>query len=328
LSPDGVSVSSSLELRPTATATTPPTPAATTTMSGESPTARLIANTATGVHVAGPARPHEHDPYFKSSDGALKTYSFDYEALTKFDIDMYFANAIVGVMVFPLAWPALICTVPIYCCFQKQNVRDQSYAQHLAITQDGIRFVVDRHKTSCRLDCQDVGKASKTVPYDKMTDCDIEEPAGSAGPWCWLVPRVLSTVHVDTASSGAKDENGATTHELTIRGLIDPEGFKKDVWAMKRGEAVDGVNGTVAPMAVSMIRDASRIGGAPAMDTTTQPLLTEQNALLREMLATMNARAPAAASEELRSVAAALQETNELLRKLVVEKEQHQHQQQ
>merc|ERR1719421_2597890 len=161
-------------------------------------------------------------------------------------------------MTFPLAWPALICTVPIYCCFQKQNVRDQSYAQHLAITQDGIRYVVDKHKTACRLDCQDVGKVSKTVPYDKMTDCDIEEPAGSTGPCCYLVPRVLHTVHVDTASSGAVVEGAGVTHELTIRGLVNPEGFKRDVWAMKRGEAVDGVDGTVAPMAVSMIRDSPR----------------------------------------------------------------------
>lgn len=300
-------------------------------MSSESPHARLITNTATGVHIAGPARPHEIDPFFKPSDSVLKTYSFDYEALAAFDIDLYFANSIVGAMTFPLAWPALLCTVPMYLCYQKQNVRDLSYAQHLALTQDGIRFVVDRHKTSCRLDCQDVGKVSKTVPFDKMTDCDIEEPAGSAGPCCWLVPRVLSTVHVDTASSGATNEQGVTMHELTIRGLVDPELFKKDVWAMKRGEAVDGVDGTVAPMAVSMIRDATGGGGggkAPAVDTTTQPLLTEQNALLREMLAAMTARgggaaaaAPSEASEELRNVAAALQETNELLRQLVVEKE-------
>lgn len=48
------------------------------------------------------------------------------------------------------------------------NIDDVSRAQHLAITQDGIRYVVDRHKTGCRLDCQDVGKVSKTVPYDKM----------------------------------------------------------------------------------------------------------------------------------------------------------------
>jgi hypothetical protein len=160
----------------------------------------------------------------------------------------------------------------------------------------------------------------------RRTDCDIEEPAGSAGPCCYLVPRVLHTVHVDTASSGAANPAapGTMTHELTIRGLVDPEGFKRDVWAMKRGEVVDGVDGTVAPLAVSMIRDSAHSAPvAPA--EVTAPLLVEQNSLLREMLAAMKAVPPpaapeAAANEELRSVAAALEETNRLLRQMVDDK--------
>ena len=135
----------------------------------------------------------------------------------------------------------------------------------------------------------------RDTPFHR-TDCDIEEPAGSAGFCCYLVPRVLHTVHVDTASSGSVipgDVKGAITHELTIRGLLDPEGFKRDVWAMKRGEVVDGVDGTVAPLAVSMIRD--RAQHAPAASTEpTAPLLVEQNSLLREMLAAM--KTPAVAS--------------------------------
>ena len=95
---------------------------------------------------------------------------------------------------------------------------------------------------------------------------------------------------------------------------------------MKRGEAVDGVDGTVAPMAVSMIRDATRGPAGPPLADASQALLVEQNALLREMLAAMSpARAPpheptAPEAEELRNVAAALQETNQLLRQLVAEK--------
>lgn len=282
--------------------------------------APLIA-AATAVHVAGPARPHELDPFFKPSDGVLKTYQFEYGTLTNFDTELTFSNSIIGPLFFPPAWPAMVCTVPFFYLFQKQNIRDQNNAQHLAITQDGIRFVVDRHKTACRLDCQDAGKVSKTVPYDKMTDCDIEEPAGSDGPCCYLVPRVLHTVHVDTASSGAVNEGGKVTHELTIRGLVDPEQFKRDVWAMKRGEAVDGVDGTVAPMAVSMIRDSTRATPATHAADTTAPLLAEQNTLLREMLVAMKAREPPSASphqaQELRDVATALQETNALLRQMV-----------
>ena len=199
--------------------------------------APLIA--ATGVHVAGPSRPNDIDPFFKKSDGVLKTYEFEYDQLTAFDTEVAFSG-LVGICCFPPAWAAMPCAAATYFLYQKQNISDLARAQHLAITQDGIRYVVDKHKTACRLDCQDVGKVSKTVPYDKMTDCDIEEPAGSAGPCCYLVPRVLHTVHVDTASSGAIKEEGVT-HELTIRGLVDPEGFKRDV------VRIDASNSSMGP---------------------------------------------------------------------------------
>merc|ERR1712046_303582 len=115
-------------------------------------------------------------------------------------------------------------------CFSsciRPNIRDKTRATHLAISHDGVRFVVDRHLTQCRLQCQEMGKVSKTVPYDKMTDCDIEEPAGSSGCCCYLVPNTLSVVHIDTASSGVVAVEGKTIqrHELTLRGLVDPESF-------------------------------------------------------------------------------------------------------
>jgi len=64
----------------------------------------------------------------------------------------------------------------------------------------------------------------------------------------WDVLRVcpaeqtLHVVQVDTASGAGKADGG---HELSLKGLIDPEAFKPDVWAMKRGETIDGVDGTV-----------------------------------------------------------------------------------
>ena len=58
---------------------------------------------------------------------------------------------------------------------------------------DGIRYIKDKHKIGLRMDCQDVGKYTKTVPYDKLTDCDIEEPAGAAGPCCCMVPHTVSS---------------------------------------------------------------------------------------------------------------------------------------
>ena len=65
------------------------------------------------------------------------------------------------------------------------------------------------------------------VPFDKITDCDVTEPAGNE---CFCIKRILSTVNIDTASSGGPEKGP----ELRIVGLKDPHGFKKLVWAMKR----------------------------------------------------------------------------------------------
>jgi hypothetical protein len=182
--------------------------------------------------------------------------------------------------------------------FQK-DVDDKIRAQHLAITQDGIKYVVDRHKTGCRLDCQDQGKVSKTVPFDKITDCDIEEPAGSSGPCCCLVKNTLTLVNVDTASGnrGGPGE-GESGHELSLKGLIDPHGFKKAVWSMKRGEGIPG--GASMPVTSSpvMARDvemevtSSYFGksksAAPASNSDLAPLMMEQINLLKEQISILN----------------------------------------
>jgi hypothetical protein len=159
------------------------------------PSAPLLA-AATGVHVAGPARPNEIDPFFKKSDGVLKTYEIDYDKLASFDKEVAFSN-LVGLGCFPpVGCIALAIAAPVYYLFAKQNINDVAHAQHLAITPDGIRFVVDRHKAGCRLDCQDVGKVSKTVPYDKMCASlhrPSQPPDKSSLPACSPVIRKLTS---------------------------------------------------------------------------------------------------------------------------------------
>ena len=58
---------------------------------------------------------------------------------------------------------------------------------------------------------------------------------------------------------------------------------------MKRGEPVDGVDGTVAPMAVSMHRgdgpSGSALASAAASSDKVTLALEEQTSLLKEMLA-------------------------------------------
>ena len=105
----------------------------------------------------------------------------------------------------------------------------------MAITRDGIKFVRDKRKTGCGLNCTDSGKISKTVPFDKIIDCDVTEPAGAT---CCCIDNVLSVVNVDTASSGGGE--GGPSHELSLAGLKEPLKFKQLVWAMKRANAKGG----------------------------------------------------------------------------------------
>jgi hypothetical protein len=131
---------------------------------------------------------------------------------------------------------------------------------------------------------------SKTVPFDKITDCDVQEPAGAS--CCGLVPNILYTVNVDTAST-------STGHELSIVGLKDPYAFKDLVWKMKRGEvtmpaAVAVGSAGSAPVSFSMQRggvEMSGLAGAAAGNAkATQVLesiekrLDEQNDLLRQLI--------------------------------------------
>jgi len=174
------------------------------------------------------------DLFFQNEPGLVKTYTFDREQMIAFETTLK-QN---------YNWGGDPCNILFLPCFVYNNyyllvanVRDEVNATHVAITVDGIKFVVDAHKTQYRLDCQDVGRVSKTVAFTKITDADIAEPGGKSGPCCCMIDNVLTVVNVDTASSGGGVQQ---PHELSISGLSDPHAFKQDVWAMIRGEGVDG----------------------------------------------------------------------------------------
>jgi hypothetical protein len=170
--------------------------------------------------------------YWADEPNLVREWEINYAQLVSFDRSLEVKNEMAACcFFFGLCLPFLPCTL--------DNIRDLDRAKHVAITRDGIRYSVDKHKTGCRCDCQDVGKETKTVPFDKITDCDIKEPGGSSGPICCLEKNVIYTVVVDTASSGGGRE-GVPVHELTIRGLHDPKGFKEMVWQMKRVSCLAG----------------------------------------------------------------------------------------
>lgn len=166
------------------------------------------------------------DDFFdlEESSEIIAVFDFDYATMEDFNTKVGFASLAAFCLYPPIFGLAVLGCAP---CFLRKNVGWSARSQHVALTRDGIRFVRDRRKTCWGLSCTDAGRSSKTVPYDKITDCDIEEPAGNT---CLCIGNVLTTVNIDTASSG-----GPGNHkELKITGLKDPAGFKKLVWAMKR----------------------------------------------------------------------------------------------
>ena len=159
------------------------------------------------------------DPYFKDDPDVLKTYSFDYAKIVAFEQDLHFSNLLGNI----LCPPCLLLGCMSYFACEKQNIDDKVKAQHLAITRDGIKYVVERHAEGCRMECQQQGKVSKTVPFDKLTDCDIEEPAGSSGCCLMLVPNALNIVQVPPLWCRSKPRASANGHAEPRRpGLAAP----------------------------------------------------------------------------------------------------------
>jgi len=207
------------------------------------------------------------DRFFTGHPGVIAVFDFDYDLIIGFQTKLRWAQF----MLCPPAWfSSLLC----YPCFLSQNVEWKTRAQHVALTVDGIRYVVDKHPTCCGLSCSDRGRESKTVPYDKITDCDVQEPAGAA--CCCCIQKVLSQVRVDTASSGSKE--GVPQHEVVLEGLRFPIDFKQAVWSMKRGEFPAASNVPLGPTAA-----APRVATAPAQASMTNELLTEIRNELREL---------------------------------------------
>mmetsp|Transcript_61198 Transcript_61198/g.99076 ORF Transcript_61198/g.99076 Transcript_61198/m.99076 type:complete len:240 (-) Transcript_61198:192-911(-) len=220
--------------------------------------------------------PPSTDTYFQGEPGLIATFDLDYDSIIDFNTKVAWA----AFLCFPPSWISTLCCVP---CYLQKNVEWKARSQHVALTRDGIRYVREKRKTLCGASWQDQGKESKTVPYDKITDCDVQEPAGAA--CCCFINRVLSEVHVDTASSGPGKEGHM--HELELSGLRYANEFKSAVWAIKRGEVPENASMPKGPR-------AEQLAAAPLQDQMSTHLLTEIRDELRQLNATMRQAPPQA----------------------------------
>ena len=166
------------------------------------------------------------DDFFDDDDGVVAAFDFNYEQMETCYSSVIWCYLGLSILYIPIFITLMAGLTP---CYLQRNVQWRVQAQHISplpITRDGIRFVRNRRRTCWGCTCTDAGKSSKPIPFDKITDCDIKEPAGNT---CVIIPNVLTTVNVDTAS-----HRGPEHHEFQIAGLKNARRFQKIIWAMKR----------------------------------------------------------------------------------------------
>lgn len=108
------------------------------------------------------------DDFFEDEDDIVAVFDFDYEAMESFYTNVGWIWIGATILYSPLFVASMVGLAP---CYLRRNVSWNAQSQHVAVTRDGIRFVRDRRRTCWGMPCTDAGKSSKTVPFDKITDC-------------------------------------------------------------------------------------------------------------------------------------------------------------
>ena len=217
---------------------------------------------------AGPGGPFRaqpysaHDPFWDGQAGILKSYTFNYEAVTVYEQQKAFSD--LG----PCCLHPVTCWFPIfpaYLCYHftcgKYNIRDAVHAQHVALTANGIRYVVDKHTGNCWgypkgndsspcCGCDEVGRHSRTIPYDQISDCEVMEPGGVDGDCACVFPaeRTFYTLYVGTTTEELKRNTGMGHAPISLMGIDAPYELKKDVLSMKRDQGIVEAEAGRAPL--------------------------------------------------------------------------------
>ena len=105
------------------------------------------------------------DSFFEDDDDIVAVFDLDYDAMESFYTSLGWIGIGLSLLWGPLFTIAALTLTP---CFLRTNVQWAVRAKHVAVTRDGIRFVQNRRPCGWGLECMDVGKSSKTVPFDMV----------------------------------------------------------------------------------------------------------------------------------------------------------------
>jgi hypothetical protein len=101
------------------------------------------------------------DDYFVNDSDVIAVFDFDYDAM-----ETYYSSigwTLYGGSLFCLPNLFTLMTFSLLPCYLRNNVSWNVRSKHVAITREGIRFVVERHPTCYGHSCMDAGRSIKMV---------------------------------------------------------------------------------------------------------------------------------------------------------------------
>mmetsp|Transcript_56147 Transcript_56147/g.142990 ORF Transcript_56147/g.142990 Transcript_56147/m.142990 type:complete len:259 (-) Transcript_56147:45-821(-) len=204
----------------------------------------------------------------------------------------------------PLLWPCCMpvwpCTILMHFLCIRQNIDDKIKSMRVNLTDEQIEYEEGPYFTCLRHDaCGKQGRVNKVIPYDRVQDVRLEEPAGN---YCCVFPFKITLVsvqtaggsvgHIETWMPGREFQGGKVGRsELELWGLEDATAFRNMILDMKKkgkglGGAGDGMGSTSAPSQQRMASGGGRM----------EALLEEQLSLLRSIDASLKSMAKSAAT--------------------------------
>lgn len=202
----------------------------------------------------------------------------------------------------PILWPCCVpfwpIALPTYFLCTQPNIDDKIKSMKIVLTDEQIEYEEGPYFTCWRHDAfGKQGKVNKVIPYDRVQDVRVEEPAGN---YCCCFPFKITLVSVQTAGGsvghvqtwmpGKEFQQGKIgISELELWGLEDAVSFRNMVLDMKKrgkglGGVSDGMGNTTAPPSQMMMKGGNR----------AEALMEEQVGLLKSIDTSLKSMAKSA----------------------------------